>query len=315
MMSKLNVMYMGTPDFAEVILRKLAETYDVSAVVTQTDKPVGRKRVLTAPPVKVTATELGIPVYQFETLKNGELKEALDNHKPDVIVVAAYGKLLPDYVLSYPKYGCVNVHGSLLPKYRGAGPVQWSVINGDGVTGVTTMLMGAEMDKGDMLLKAEVKIGEYETYGELMERLAPIGAELTVKTLEALVAGDITPEKQNDDEATYAPMLNKEIAVIDFNKCADDVLHLIHGLNPWPVAFAYRDGKKLKIFNAIKGNNTQKSPGTAWMTDKKDGLEIACGDGKTVIATVVQGEGAKKMEAKLYLMGNPVNETTILTEE
>lgn len=314
-MSKLNVMYMGTPDFAEVILKKLAETYDVSAVVTQTDKPVGRKRVLTAPPVKVTANELGIPVYQFETLRNGELKEALEEHKPDVIVVAAYGKLLPDYVLSYPKYGCVNVHGSLLPKYRGAGPVQWSVINGDKVTGVTTMLMGPEMDKGDMLMKAEVEIGEYETYGELMERLAPVGANLTVETLEALIRGDITPEKQDDSKATYAPMLNKEIAVIDFNKSADDVLHLIHGLNPWPVAFAYRDGKKLKIFNAIKGNNTNKLPGTAWMTDKKDGLEIACGDGKTVIATVLQGEGAKKMEAKLYLMGNPIKETIMFTEE
>ena len=314
-MSKLNVMYMGTPDFAEVILKKLAETYDVSAVVTQTDKPVGRKRVLTAPPVKVTANELGIPVYQFETLRNGELKEALEEHKPDVIVVAAYGKLLPVYVLSYPKYGCVNVHGSLLPKYRGAGPVQWSVINGDKVTGVTTMLMGPEMDKGDMLMKAEVEIGEYETYGELMERLAPVGANLTVETLEALIRGDITPEKQDDSKATYAPMLNKEIAVIDFNKSADDVLHLIHGLNPWPVAFAYRDGKKLKIFNAIKGNNTNKLPGTAWMTDKKDGLEIACGDGKTVIATVLQGEGAKKMEAKLYLMGNPIKETIMFTEE
>ncbi len=314
-MSKLNVMYMGTPDFAEVILKKLAETYDVSAVVTQTDKPVGRKRVLTAPPVKVTANELGIPVYQFETLRNGELKEALEEHNPDVIVVAAYGKLLPDYVLSYPKYGCVNVHGSLLPKYRGAGPVQWSVINGDKVTGVTTMLMGPEMDKGDMLMKAEVEIGEYETYGELMERLAPVGANLTVETLEALARGEITPQKQDDSKATYAPMLNKEIAVIDFNKSADDVLHLIHGLNPWPVAFAYRDGKKLKIFNAIKGNNTNKLPGTAWMTDKKDGLEIACGDGKTVIATVLQGEGAKKMEAKLYLMGNPIKEAIMFTEE
>ena len=314
-MSKLNVMYMGTPDFAEVILKKLAETYDVSAVVTQTDKPVGRKRVLTAPPVKVTAKELGIPVYQFETLRNGELKEALEEHNPDVIVVAAYGKLLPDYVLSYPKYGCVNVHGSLLPKYRGAGPVQWSVINGDKVTGVTTMLMGPEMDKGDMLMKAEVEIGEYETYGELMERLAPVGANLTVETLEALARGEITPQKQDDSKATYAPMLNKEIAVIDFNKSADDVLHLIHGLNPWPVAFAYRDGKKLKIFNAIKGNNTNKLPGTAWMTDKKDGLEIACGDGKTVIATVLQGEGAKKMEAKLYLMGNPIKEAIMFTEE
>lgn len=314
-MSKLNVMYMGTPDFAEVILRKLASEYKVSAVVTQTDKPVGRKRVLTAPPVKVTATELGIPVYQFETLRNGELKEALDEHKPDVIVVAAYGKLLPEYVLSYPKYGCVNVHGSLLPKYRGAGPVQWSVINGDGVTGVTTMLMGPEMDTGDMLMKAEVKIGEYETYGELMERLAPIGAELAVQTLEALAQGSITPQKQDDSKATYAPMLNKEIAVIDFNKSADDVLHLIHGLNPWPVSFAYRDGKKLKIFNAVKGKNAQKAPGTAWMTDKKDGLEIACGDGKTVIATVVQAEGAKKMEARLYLMGNPISETITLTEE
>ena len=314
-MSKLNVMYMGTPDFAEVILKKLAETYDVSAVVTQTDKPVGRKRVLTAPPVKVTAKELGIPVYQFETLRNGELKEALEEHKPDVIVVAAYGKLLPDYVLSYPKYGCVNVHGSLLPKYRGAGPVQWSVINGDKVTGVTTMLMGPEMDKGDMLMKAEVEIGEYETYGELMERLAPVGANLTVETLEALARGEIIPQKQDDSKATYAPMLNKEIAVIDFNKSADDVLHLIHGLNPWPVAFAYRDGKKLKIFNAIKGNDTNKLPGTAWMTDKKDGLEIACGDGKTVIATVLQGEGAKKMEAKLYLMGNPIKEAIMFTEE
>ncbi len=314
-MSKLNVMYMGTPDFAEVILRKLASEYKVSAVVTQTDKPVGRKRVLTAPPVKVTATELGIPVYQFETLRNGELKEALDEHKPDVIVVAAYGKLLPEYVLSYPKYGCVNVHGSLLPKYRGAGPVQWSVINGDGVTGVTTMLMGPEMDTGDMLMKAEVKIGEYETYGELMERLAPIGAELAVQTLEALAQGSITPQKQDDSKATYAPMLNKEIAVIDFNKSADDVLHLIHGLNPWPVSFAYRDGKKLKIFNAVKAKNAQKAPGTAWMTDKKDGLEIACGDGKTVIATVVQAEGAKKMEARLYLMGNPISETITLTEE
>lgn len=306
---------MGTPDFAKTILIALAEKYDVAAVVTQTDKPVGRKRIMTAPPVKEEALSRGIPVYQYQTLRNGELKDVLAEYRPDMIVVAAYGKLLPDYVLDYPKYGCINVHGSLLPKYRGAGPVQWAVINGEKETGLTIMRMSAEMDAGDMLMKRSVEIGEYETYGELMERLAPIGAELIIEAVEAIKNNAVAAQKQDETKVTYAPMLDKETALLDFSKPANEVLHLIHGLNPWPVAFTYIDGKKLKIFNSVHGGKSDKPCGYAAMTQNKDGIEISCGDGKSIIATVVQLEGAKKMEAKSYLMGNPIHDSIILKRE
>ena len=221
----MRILFMGTPDFAAASLKAMTDAgLDVVGVVSQPDRPKGRGHKLVPTDVKAAALEAGIEnIYQPEKLRNGELQPVLDKLKPELIVVVAYGKILPDYIIDYPKYGCINVHASLLPKYRGAGPIQWAIINGEKVTGVTTMKMDSGLDTGDMLLKAETKIGEYETAEELFDRLAVIGGDLLLKTIDGLEKGSITPTPQNDKEHTYAPMISRETGVIDWSKSAREI--------------------------------------------------------------------------------------------
>ncbi len=310
---KLKVIYMGTPEFAADILKILAAAHDVVAVITQQDKPQGRKRVLTPPAVKVIAEELGIPVYQPETLKDGAIQSLLDEYQPDLIAVAAYGKILPKYVLEYPRLGCINVHGSLLPKYRGAGPVQWAIINGEKETGITIMHMAQGLDTGDMILSVPVEIGEYEPYGELKARMAPIGAKALLEAIEQLQDGTAARVAQDDSKSSYAPMLDKEIAKIDFTKSALEIKNLIYGLNPWPIAYAYLDGKKFKIFTAKLSGRTDDEPGT--LSVGKEGLYVACGDGNLLFLEDVQVEGRNRMNSKTFLLGKTIEKGTKLTKE
>ncbi len=312
MVNKMKVLYMGTPDFAVEPLKALVNNgYEVCGVVTQPDKPVGRKAVLTPPPVKVEAENLGIKVYQPQTLKNGEGMEILRELNPDIVIVVAYGKILPKDFLEYSKYGCINIHGSILPKYRGAAPIQHCVLEGEEYAGVTSMQMDVGLDTGDMLLCEKTKIGENETAGELFDRLAPMGADLLIKTLVALEKGELVPQKQNDEESTYASMLSKTMSPVDFSKSAQEVHNQIRGLDPWPVALTYLEGKTLKLFRSSISNVLDS--GNAGETKTlKDGLAIFCGDGKAVVVSEVQFEGKKRMNAADFLRGHPIPDGTVL---
>ena len=303
-MKNKRILFMGTPDFAEVSLKKLIdEKFNVVGVVTQPDKPKGRGHKLVFPPVKETALANNLPVFQPEKLKNGELKEVLDELKPEIIIVVAYGKILPEYVLDYPEYGCINVHGSLLPKYRGAAPIQWAVIDGEETTGVTTMLMDKGLDTGDMLLTVETKIGENETSAELFDRLSVMGAELLVKTITEL--NSITPKKQNEDEATYASIIKKEMAEIDWSKSSKEVLNLVRGMNSWPMAYTFYNNEAVKIISALPCEEKETTPGEIKGLDKGKGLKVSCGDG-TIYVKEVQFAGKKRMDIEDYLRGNEI---------
>lgn len=308
----MKIVFMGTPDFAVPSLKSLYEAgHEVQAVFCQPDKPKGRGYKLVPPPVKEFALEKNIPVYQPNSLKNGseEFIKILEELAPECIVVAAYGKILPKSVLDIPKFGCVNVHGSLLPKYRGAGPIQWAVLNDEKTTGITTMLMGEGLDTGDMLLKCETEIGENETAAELFDRLADMGADLIVETLEKLKKGEITPVPQNEEEATYAPMLTKELSPIDFTKNAREVHKQICGLSDWPCATTLINGKRLKVYHSeIVEGNSDKPAGT--VVKAKD-LTVACGEG-LIRFTEIQAEGSKRMATADYLRGKPIAEGTVL---
>lgn len=302
----MRIVFMGTPDFAVTSLKMLLNDpyYEVAAVFTQPDKPVGRKRILTPPPVKAEAEASGIPVYQPTTMRSGEAVEILHGIAPDVIVVVAYGKILPQEVLDIPAKGCVNVHGSLLPKYRGAAPIQWAVLNGEKTAGVTTMLMDVGLDTGDMLLKAETPIGENENYGELFLRLADIGADLLDITLKGIEAGTIQREKQDDSLAVYAPMLEKSMCPIDWSKPAQEVHNQIRGLCPWPVATTVLSGKVLKVYASLRcKEDLSGKPGEVLESGKR--LVIACGHG-AVVLTQVQYDGGKRMAVQDFLRGHPV---------
>ena len=309
----MRIVYMGTPDFAVAALKRiLQDGHEVVAVFTQPDKPQGRKMVLTPPEVKVCALEAGIPVYQPESFKDESQLDLLRELNPEVIVVAAYGKLLPKYVLDLPKYGCINIHGSLLPKYRGAAPIQWAVINGEKTAGVTAMQMDVGLDTGDMLLTMETEVGENETAGELFDRLAEMGAELISETLRRLPEG-IPAVPQDESESTYASMLKKEMAVIDWTKPAQQVHNLVRGLNPWPVALTPLDGKRLKVFETrLTGTSSGAQPGEVVLSDPKKGLEVCCGDGQVLAVTEVQLVGKKRMHACDYLRGHPIPAHTVL---
>ncbi len=296
---------MGTPDFAVPSLQKLLERNDeVCAVFTQPDKPKGRGHKLQAPPVKVLALEHGLPVFQPDTLRTEEAEKHIRELAPDVIVVAAYGKLLPKAVLEIPKFGCINVHGSLLPKYRGAAPIQWAVIHGEQTAGVTTMYMAEGMDTGDMLLKAETPVGPEETAGELFDRLKLLGAELLGDTLEQLEQGSLRRTPQNEAEATRAPMLSKELSQIDWTRPAQTLHDLIRGLNPWPAAFTMLEGKRLKLLSS-RVREEQGEPGRLKVQD--EGLLVFCGEG-ALLLTELQTENGKRMSGKEYLLGHPVKE-------
>lgn len=300
----MKIIYMGTPDFAVPCLERLIKDgHDVCLVVTQPDKAQGRKMILTPPAVKVLAQKYGAEVYQPATLKSDEAFEKLNSYNPDYIVVAAYGKILPKRVLDIPKYACINVHGSLLPMYRGAAPIQRAVIDGQKTTGITTMLMGEGLDTGDMLLKYETAIGENETAGELFDRLALSAPDLLIKTLDDFAEGKITPEKQDDTKATYASMLSKDEAVIDWNASSYVVHNKIRGMSPWPVAFTYHDGKKLKIYQSEKTDKSSSAiPGT--VSADKISLYVTCGDGKLLKILSLQSEGSKRLETKQFLAGH-----------
>lgn len=297
----MNIIFMGTPDFAVPSLEKLAQSpHNISAVVTQPDKPVGRKQILTPPDVKVCAEKFGIKVLQPETLKSDNSVEELKSFNPDVIVVVAYGKILPKAVLDIPKYGCINVHGSLLPKYRGASPIQSAVLNGDKVTGVTTMYMGEGLDTGDILLSEKTEIGENETSAQLFDRLALSGASLLLKTIDELKS--ITPVKQDESKAVYTEKITKSMCPIDWEKPAFAIHNQVRGLQTWPVASAKINGRDIKIHSTeICGKSG--SPGVIISLDP---LTVACGE-KSVIIKELQLSGKKRMDSKSFLLGHPLN--------
>ena len=307
----MKVVFMGTPDFAVPCLEKLIDYgCEVVGVFTQPDKPVGRKRIITPPAVKVCAEKHGLSVYQPEKMRDGTAYEILKELKPDLIVVVAYGKILPKEILEIAPLGCINIHGSLLPKLRGAAPIQWSVINGDEYSGVTSMMMNEGLDTGDMFVERRVKIDFCETSGELYDRLSFVGAEVLEETLEKLENGTLERTPQNDDESTYAPLLSKEISNINWNDTALSVYNKIRGLNPWPVAITHIDGVKYKIFESEYVENVKGNPGE--IVENKKQLVVACGDGNGVSLKVLQPDGKKQMDIVAFLSGNKLEKGKII---
>ena len=315
----MRVLFMGTPDFAEVSLEAIYNAgHEIIGVVTNPDKPKGRGMKLIATPVKEFAVAKNIPVYQpLKIRKNTEFIEEMKALKPDIICVVAYGKILPKEILDIPENGCINVHGSLLPKYRGAAPIQWAILNGDKTTGITTMYMDEGMDTGDMILKEEVEINENETTGELWNRLALIGGNLLVKTLE-LIEDNKAPRIKQGEDYTIAPMLNKEISKIDWeNKTANEIKNLVRGLNPIMGAYSFLDEKKIKFwkiqcldnekflssFDYDKQKLLELPNGAIIISNDKEGLFIKAKDG-IISVLEIQGENAKKMNIKDFLRGN-----------
>lgn len=311
-MKDLKIMFMGTPDIARESLKALVENgYRVVCAITQPDKPKGRGHKLVPTEVKQEAQKHNIPVYQPEKLKNGELQPILDEYQPDLIAVVAYGKILPSYILDYPKYGCINMHGSILPKYRGAAPIQWSVLNGEEYTGVTTMKMDQGLDTGDMLLSEKIKIGEYETSEELFERVALLGAKVLMKTIDKI--DEIEPIKQNHDEHTYAPMISKEMAKIDWNKTKNVLSKFICGMNSWPMAYTTYKGEIVKIIKARKCDEELSGEnGQIIRYEKGLGLLVKCLDGGIWLKTV-QFPGGKKMDIDDYLLGHSIEIGEVLS--
>ena len=310
----MKAVFMGTPDFAVPTLQKMIDMgIEVTAVVTQPDKAKGRGKKVIYSPVKECALAHDLPVYQpVRIRKEPEFIQTLRDMQPDVIVVVAFGQILPKEILDIPRLGCVNVHASLLPKFRGAAPIQWSIIDGEEVTGVTTMLMDAGLDTGDMLLKTEIPMDPKETGGSLHDKLAAVGGELLEKTLIGLEAGTIVPEKQDDSQAgEYARMLDKELGHIDFNQPAVVIERLIRGLNPWPSAYTYIDGKTLKIWDAdVVETESGKKAGTVVET-QADRFLVQTGAGCLALREV-QLEGKKRMAADAFLRGNHAEPDTIL---
>lgn len=309
----MKIVFMGTPQYAVVTLDALIKAgNEVCAVFAQPDKPVGRKRVLTPPPTKVYAEEHSIVVYQPITLRDGEAQKIIEDIAPAAIVVVAYGKILPKEILSIPKYGCINGHASLLPKYRGASPIQWSIISGETYTGVSTMYMDEGMDTGDILETAKVKIGDEETADELFERLSLVSAELMVSTIQKLENGSVVPKKQDENEATYAPILKKEMAKLDFNKSAAALHNEIRGYYSWPCSFFVLGGKRVKVLKALVGGKTNAAAATVARNDEE--LVVACGDGTELRILKVQPEGGKPMTAKQMLCGKKIPLGTVIKE-
>ena len=305
----MKIVFMGTPDFAKESLEAVYNAgHEVLAVVTNPDRPKGRGMKLVESPVKEFASEKNLKIYQPEKVrKNVEFIEEIRKLEPDAICVVAYGKILPKEILEIPKLGCINVHGSLLPKYRGAAPIQWAVLNGDKTTGVTTMYMDIGMDTGDMILKEETEIGENETTGELWDRLAQIGAKLLSKTLEQVEKGT-APRISQGPDFTMAPMLDKEMSKIDWeNKTAREIKNLVRGLNPIMGTYSYLDGKKIKFWkvDALPNDNSDFENGTVIKSDSKEGLYIKAKDG-IIKVLEIQGENAKRMSVQDFLRGNKI---------
>ena len=312
----MKIVFMGTPDFATLTLKACMSEHEVIAVFTQPDKPKGRGNKLTPPPVKVIAEEKGIPVHQPVKIRLGEWPDLLRQYEPDVIVVVAYGQLLSQEILDIPKYGCINVHASLLPAYRGAAPINWAIADGHKKTGVTTMKMNAGLDTGDMLLKSEVDIEPNMTAGMLHDLLAEKGAGLLIETLNGLEEGTLTFVKQDDSLSCYASMLNKEIAKIDWSMDSDSIRNRIRGFNPWPIAHTTLEDKPLKIFAATCVENEGAaldglSPGEVFMTDK-NGIYVVTGKGLLRVDELQWGSG-KRMQSQAFLLGHDITIGTKLT--
>ncbi len=309
----MKIIFMGTPDFAVPCLDMLVkEGHEVCLVVTQPDKPKGRGKKMLFPPVKEKAIEYGIEVFQPVKVKEEEAVEKLRSYNADIIVVVAFGQILPESILNMPKYGCINVHGSLLPKYRGAAPIQWSVINGDTKTGVTTMYMEKGLDTGDMLLKAEFDITSEDTYGTVHDKMCVMGADVLKETLVKIENGTIVREKQDDALSNYAPMISKETGHIDWNKTSFEIINLIRGLDPVPAAWTVYNDEVLKIWKAVKfecDNSTAKCGEIADITKK--GFVVKTGDG-FVLVTEIQARGGKRMATDAYMRGHAVEKGIVL---
>lgn len=309
----MRIVFMGTPEFAIPSLDMMVnEGYDIVAVVTQPDKPKGRGNKVSLPPVKEYALKKKICVLQPESLKNSDFTEKIKELKPDLLVTAAYGKMLPKGVLDIPPLGCINVHGSLLPKYRGAAPVHWSIINGEEVTGITTMFTDVGMDTGDMLLKSIIEITDDMTAGELHDRLSALGADVLKETLERLKNGTLERIPQAHEEATYACIIEKDISKIDWSKTAKEVHNLIRGTNPWPGAFTYYKGNKMKVWmsNVVDENSHDYKPGTICRVDK-NGFYVTCGSGVVDIKEV-QFDSCRRMCIGDYICGHKMDEGEVL---
>ena len=310
------VVFMGTPEFAVPSLDALCDAgYDVVGVFTQPDRPAGRGKKLTACPVKQRALERGLQVYQFERIRKPEGVMQLKALEPDLMITAAFGQILTQEILDIPKRGTVNVHASLLPKHRGAAPINWCIVNGDRETGVTLMLTDAGIDTGDMLVSRTTAIGEMETAGELTERLSGLGAKLLSETLPKYLSGEIVPVKQDESLSSYEPMLKKIMGEIDWTKDAESIACQVRGLNPWPCAYTSMDGGQLKIYLArAVASDVEAEPGTVIVSGPKAGLVVKCGAGALEILEM-QAPGAKRMAAKAYLMGRKIEEGAVLGKD
>lgn len=307
----MNIAFMGTPDFAVPSLEKLIEKYGVKLVVTQPDKPKGRGKKMAVSDVKEAALKHNIEIIQPVKIRNDkDTFEKLKSLNLDFIIVVAFGQILPKEILDLPKYGCINLHGSLLPKYRGAAPIQWAVINGDKTSGNTTMFMDVGLDTGDMLLQNEIEVGDI-TAGELFNKLKESGADLLIDTIEGIVNGTIKRIKQDDSLSCYAPMLNKDMAHIDWNKPASEIHNLVRGLNPWPISYTFYEESKMKIFKTVVlDEESSKEPGTIVKVDKK-GIYVSTAKGILQIQKI-QFPNGKPLEVSQYLNGHEIKENIIL---
>ena len=302
----MRILFMGTPDFAAVSLKRLVEDdHEICGVFTQPDKPRNRNKV-TFSPVKEYALSQGLTVYQPTKLRDGMALELVKSLAPELIVVVAYGRILPKDILDVPPLGCVNVHASLLPKYRGSAPINWAMLNGDAETGVSIMYMAEELDAGDVILTAKTPIDPEEDLPSLWDRLAKAGAEALAEALPLLAAGTAPRTPQDNTQATFAPMLSRELSPIDWTKPMAAIRNQVRGLIPWPCAPAELAGQRFKIYKTAVGTATDKTPGTLLSAGKK-GIKVACGDGQSLWITELQAEGGKRMSAAAYLLGHPMN--------
>ena len=310
----MRVIFMGTPDFAVPSLQALHDAkYEVVGVFCQPDKPVGRKQIITPPAVKMLAMQLGYEIYQPKTLKDPEIIALIKDLAPDLIVVAAYGKMLPKEILETPRFGCLNLHGSIWPKYRGAAPIQWAVYHGEQETGITMMQMNEGMDTGDILCCIRTKIRENETAGELFDRLSLLGAEHLDQTIQKLSVGGFHPIQQEEALATYAPMIKKEDALIDWNRSAFEICNQVRAFHPWPVAYTFLNGKQFKIYSCAPIDGYFDAPGT--MIQKGSKLIVCCGKNTAIILLEIQLEGSKRMETELFLRGHQFRTNTVLSNQ
>ena len=302
----MRILFMGTPEFAVASLHRLVEEgHTICGVLTQPDKPRNRGHKVTFSPVKEYALSVGLDVYQPVTLRDEAALELVKGLAPELTVVAAYGKLLPEAILEVPPLGSINVHSSLLPKYRGAAPINWAILNGEETTGVSIMYMAKALDAGDVILQKSTPIGPDEDAPALTTRLAQLGAEALSETVAALAAGTAARMPQNEAEMTYAPMLGREFSAMDWTRSAAAISCQVRGLIPWPCAQAEIAGTRFKVYRTAPGGATDKAPGTL-LSAGKQGIEVACGDGRSLYLTEIQAEGGKRMSAAAYLLGHPM---------